>query len=383
MDAPINYIGAVRAFSAVFAFCGGRMRENLQEYCANYNRGDLLLQWHPEKNGAVTPKSVSPGSHTRVWWRCSQGHEWESPIYARAGKNTGCPYCTGKRVLVGADLKSAYPEIAAQWHPVKNGPLTPEQILPGSHRSAWWQCTHGHEWKALIKTRVEGNGCPICANRSVLPGVNDLQTLSPDLAKQWHPTKNGSLQPSNVVCGSSRKVWWRCDQGHEWQATIQARSAGKGCPVCSGKTVIPGINDLQSHAPGIAAQWDPEKNGTLKPDQVALHSNRQAWWRCEKEHSWKTTVYSRTFNRSGCPYCTGRKVLAGFNDLKTREPRVAAQWHPTKNETLKPTMVTPGCRKRVWWKCSLGHEWKAVIYSRTGNQMCGCPVCAGRTVRQT
>lgn len=357
------------------------MRESLREYCTNFNRAELLLQWHPEKNGSVTPQSVSPGSHVRVWWRCSLGHEWQTPIYARASKNTGCPYCTGKRVLPGADLKSVYPEIAAQWHPVKNGRFTPDQILPGSHRSAWWYCVHGHEWKALIKTRVEGNGCPICANRSVVPGVNDLQTRVPDLAKQWHPTKNGTLLPRDVVSGSARKVWWRCDRGHEWQAPIQTRSIGKGCPVCSGKTVIPGINDLQSHLPDIADQWDPEKNGVLKPSQVAVHSNRQVWWNCEKGHSWKATVYSRTFNRSGCPYCTGRKVLAGFNDLKTLEPRVAAQWHPTKNETLEPTMVTPGCRKKVWWRCALGHEWKAVIYSRTGNQMCGCPICTGRAPR--
>jgi len=87
------------------------MRESLQEYCSSYNRSDLLLQWHPEKNGSVTPQSVSPGSHAKVWWRCSQGHEWQTPIYARAGKNTGCPYCTGKRVLPGADLKPLSSEL--------------------------------------------------------------------------------------------------------------------------------------------------------------------------------------------------------------------------------------------------------------------------------
>lgn len=357
------------------------MRESLKEYCSHYDRNDLLEQWDFGKNAPLTPDDVSYGSHTKVWWRCPEGHEWQSPPYARTGKNSGCPYCTGKKVLPGLDFQSLYPQLAEQWHSSKNGKYTPDQFLPGSRKSVWWQCREGHEWKAMIKTRVEGNGCPVCANKVVVPGVNDLETCAPLLAQQWHPTKNGTLRPGQVVCGSTKKVWWRCELGHEWQAGIHSRAAGQGCPVCSGKQVVPGENDLQSHSPEIAAQWNREKNGSLQPCRVSAYSNKQVWWRCELGHEWKCTVYSRTFSRSACPYCAGRKVLPGFNDLKTLEPKVAEQWHPTRNGTLEPTMVMPGCRKKVWWKCSGGHEWKAVIYSRTGNQMCGCPVCAGRSER--
>lgn len=358
------------------------MREYLQEYCSRYDKTELLDQWHPDKNAPLTPGDVTSGSHRKIWWKCTQGHEWESTVYARVSGNCGCPYCAGKRILPGRDLGSLHPEIAIQWHPTKNGSSRPEHYLPGSHKSVWWQCRHGHEWKALIKSRVEGNGCPVCANRVVIPGENDLATCQPELAAQWHPEKNGRLKPSQVVCGSSRKVWWRCGRGHEWQADIQSRAAGKGCPVCSGRVIVPGENDLESSAPDIAAQWHAEKNGLLRPSQVAVYSNRQVWWRCELGHEWKSTIYSRTFSQSACPYCTGRKVLAGFNDLQTLEPRVAAQWHPTLNAPLEPDMVMPGCRKRVWWRCADGHEWKAIIYSRTGTQRCGCPVCAGKTPRK-
>ena len=79
---------------------------------------------------------------------------------------------------------------------------------------------------------------------------------------------------------------------------------------------------------------------------------------------------------SGCPYCAGRKVLPGFNDLATLEPEVARQWHPALNGTLTPQMVTTGSRRKVWWECDQGHVWKAAIYSRTGPKKCGCPVCA-------
>ena len=72
-------------------------------------------------------------------------------------------------------------------------------------------------------------------------------------------------------------------------------------------------------------------------------------------------------------------MLAGFNDLATKEPRVAAQWYQPLNGSLTPEMVTCGSSRKVFWRCSDGHIWPAVISSRAGKQKCGCPVCAGRT----
>ena len=358
------------------------MSESLRDYCFRYNREDLLQQWHPRKNGTVTPEVISRGSHKPIWWICPHGHEWESPAYARAGKNTGCPYCAGKKVAAGQDLRTLYPDIAAQWHPTKNAGFRPDQVTPGSRKTVWWQCRHGHQWPAMVKTRVEGSNCPVCANRTVIPGVNDLQTTSPETAKQWHPTKNGNLTPSEVLGGSPRKVWWICEHGHEWQAAIYTRTKGCGCPVCSGKKVIPGENDLRSQYPALAEQWVQEKNGSLTPDEVTVSSNKKVWWRCERGHEWQSAVAARTTKSTGCPYCTGRKVLEGFNDLKTVQPLVAAQWHPTLNAPLEPTMVMPGSSRKVWWRCSDGHEWKAIIFSRTGAKKCGCPVCAGRVAKR-
>lgn len=357
------------------------MRETLKEYCLAHGRDDLLMQWHVSKNGDLTPDSVSYGSHKKIWWRCEKGHEWQSAAYVRAEKRGGCPYCAGKSIAPGQDFASLYPDIAVQWHPDKNGKAQPDQYLPGSHTTVWWRCGQGHEWKAAIKSRVEGSNCPYCSGRAVLPGENDLKTVAPLLARQWHPTKNGNLQPTQILPGSARKVWWRCERGHEWQAEVYSRTAGKGCPVCAGRVIVPGENDLESYDPELARQWCREKNGTLSPDSVSAYSNRQVWWQCELGHQWKAPIFSRTFSKKGCPYCSNRKLLVGFNDLKTLEPLVAAQWHPTKNEALEPTMVMPGSSKRVWWKCTDGHEWKAVVYSRTGSQKCGCPVCAGKSPR--
>lgn len=357
------------------------MRETLKEYCLLHGRDDLLVQWNNSKNGDLTPADVSFGSQKKIWWRCEHGHEWQSPVYGRAEQNHGCPFCAGKRAAPGMDFQSLYPELAAQWHPAKNGKTKPNQYLPGSHMSAWWQCSKGHEWKALIKSRVEGNGCPYCSGKAVLPGENDLLTMAPLIARQWHPTKNGNLLPSQVMPASARKVWWRCERDHEWQAEVYSRTSGRECPVCTGRVIVPGENDLESYDPELAKQWCREKNGALTPDSVSIYSNKNVWWQCDRGHQWKTRISDRSFRNNGCPYCGNRKLLTGFNDLKTVEPLVAAQWHPTKNAPLEPTMVMPGSTRRVWWKCSDGHEWKAVIYSRTGAQKCGCPICAGKAPR--
>lgn len=355
------------------------MRESLEHYCRRTETEYLLQEWDYARNGSLTPATVSYGSNQKIWWQCRKGHCWQAQVTTRTNNHTGCPYCAGVRPYPGeTDLAARYPEVAAQWHPTKNGTLTPEQVLPGSHRMVWWLCPEGHEWKAIVKSRTSGCGCPVCANRVNQPGENDLATLYPEVAAQWHPTKNGKLAPKDVVAGSYLRVWWRCEQGHEWRAQISSRAkGGAGCPVCAGRKVLVGVNDLATLAPEIAAQWNDEKNGPLKPTEVTRSCNRSVWWRCEKGHEWKAPVSSRTERLLGCPYCSGRRVLAGFNDLATICPEIAAQWYQPLNGTMTPQMVTAGSRKKVWWECSYGHVWKAVVSSRTGRQKCGCPICAG------
>ena len=171
-----------------------------------------------------------------------------------------------------------HPEVAAQWHPTKNGTLTPDHVTARSHKKVWWRCDRGpdHEWQRRVKSRVAGNGCPMCDGKSVSV-TNSLASLHPDIAAQWHPTKNGDLTPDRVVAGSDKKAWWICDKGpdHEWPATSNTRTAGHGCPMCAGKR--PSVtNSLAALYPAIAAQWHPTKNGDLTPDQVVAGSTGNA-----------------------------------------------------------------------------------------------------------
>lgn len=279
-------------------------------------------------------------------------------------------YCTQQRQLA----------LLQQWDVERNGPLTPQSVSFGSHRKLWWQCEKGHQWQAAVKSRVSGAGCPHCANRVLRPGENDLAAVYPDLAQQWDQ-ENLPLTPVQLLPGSRKKVWWRCEKGHRWQAMVVSRTRGTGCPVCAGKLVLPGENDLASHYPALAQEWAKERNGDLTPETCSPASNRKVWWCCPLGHAYQATVAARTAQGSGCPYCAGRRVLPGFNDLATLEPRVAASWHPSLNAPLTPDRVSVGSRHKAWWLCDQGHVWKTAVYSRTGREKCGCPVCAGRGKR--
>jgi len=233
----------------------------------------------------------------------------------------------------------------------------------------------GGEAPVSRRTR-QGSGCPVCTGRTVLTGFNDLATRFPDVAAQWHSTRNADLTPDRVTAGSGKRVWWRCGQGHEWEAKITSRTCqGSGCPVHAGQKMLTGCNDLAAAFPAIAAQWHPTRNGDLRPDRVLAGTDAKAWWRCEQGHEWRSEVRSRTAKGYGCPVHSGRKLLAGYNDLGTRFPDIAKQWHPTRNGDRTPDQVFAGHHTKVWWKCPSGHEWQAAVYSRTSGGH-GCAVCA-------
>lgn len=204
----------------------------------------------------------------------------------------------------------------------------------------------------------------------------DLSVTHPHLCKLW--SKRNPMSPAEVTAGSHKRVWWICENGHEWEASVeQVTLKDCGCPYCAGKRAIPGETDLATVRPDMLAEWDFEKN-ILKPTEILPSAHDKVWWKCKLGHSWQAIVFSRTREKgAGCPYCTGRKVLAGFNDLATLKPKVAEQWHPTMNAGLRPEDVTLGSNKKVWWQCREGHVWQAAVYSRTRARASACPVCAG------
>lgn len=367
---------------------------------------ELAAQFHPEFNAGVDFHAVSAGSMKKIWWVGPCGHEWDAAPYNRQ-RGQGCPYCGGVRVLAGFnDLASHRPDLAGEWHPTKNGSVLPSAVARGSGKKYWWIDSLGHEWETAIGNRANGTGCPFCAAVKLLPGFNDLATKLPSLAAQWHPTRN-NITPSEVAPQSGSKAWWICCEGHEWFASIRNRANGNGCPVCKvprgeefaaekrrrraeGKPVrkrvvdpnrisqglVPGHNDMATTHPKLAAEFHPFKNAPFTPSTVVAGTGKKIWWQCSHGHEWETTGNSRASSGTGCPTCAGQRILVGFNDLATVRPDLAAEWHPIKNNLRRPSEVTISNGKKAWWLAGCGHEWEAVVSSRTG-QGVGCPVCSG------
>ena len=468
----------------------------------------LMAEWNWEKNSELNfePKTLTIGSNKKVWWKCSKGHEWQTTIKSR-NEGNGCPYCSGRFAVKGEnDLQTVNPTLAQEWNYEKNNGLTPMGVLPNSNKKVWWKCSKGHEWQATIANRNNGNGCPYCAERYAIKGENDLKTVNPTLAKEWNYEKNSGLMPMDVLPNSNKKVWWKCNKGHEWQATVTNRNKGNECPVCnserktsfpeyalvyylekSGLGVVhsyrekgyeldiyipslkiaieydgyywhkhriekdleknyrckkdgiklyrireglPPLNDssidyvVQENQKNwskvlkeilseitvtnvdvdlerdhidienlreytekensllflnteIINEWNYERNGNLKPEHFSPNSHKKVWWKCQKGHEWQVTIANRNKGR-GCPYCSGKKVLNDYNDLQTVNPTLAQEWNYEKNNGLSPMDVTPNSNKKVWWKCNNGHEWKTTINNRNNGN--GCPYCSGRYV---
>ena len=262
--------------------------------------------------------------------------------------------------------------LASEWNYEKNGDLRPEHFLSNSNKKVWWKCNKGHEWQAKIADRAKGNGCPYCSSNILLRGYNDLQTLNSALANEWNYEKNNNLTPLDVMPNSNKKVWWKCEKGHEWEALIINRNRGRDCPICSNKKILKGYNDLQTLHPILASEWNYEKNDGLTPMDVGPNSHNKVWWQCSEGHEWQAAIYSRNAG-DGCPYCSGKLVNKGKNDLQTVNPTLANEWNYEKNNGLTPADFLPNSGKKVWWKCIKGHEWQAIIQDR--NKGRDCPIC--------
>jgi len=195
---------------------------------------NLVKEWHPTKNGGLTPEDRTHGSKKKVWWLCPKGHSYEAKPNSRTAGKTGCPYCSGRMVSSDNNLLATFPEIAKEWHPTKNGELAPEGVTFGSSKKIWWLCSSGHTFYSTVNRRTSMmTNCPYCQGRKAGED-NNLATVLPEIAKEWHPTKNGKLKPENYTRGSQKKVWWLCPKGHSYETTIKIRTVQKsGCPFCS------------------------------------------------------------------------------------------------------------------------------------------------------
>lgn len=337
----------------------------------------LCQEWNSMRNGDLTPSMFSYGSKQKVWWTCAaHNHEYISTILAKSNGG-GCPYCSNQKLLAGFnDLATTHPEIALELSAYKNS-LTASEVFAGSEKKLWWQCKDfDHAYESVVKDKVGKNtGCPFCSGNRVLQGFNDIATTHPEFAIEFSSSRNMEITVNNIAIGSGRKVWWEClEYKHLYQASPTERKRGQGCVYCAGKKVLRGFNDFNTTHPSIAVEFNEDLNQGLSVHSISQGMTKLVWWKCPAYgHDYQSRVYNRTYGQ-GCPYCSGNKVLKGFNDLFTTHPALSKEFLILENAPLHPGVVSSGSHSKVWWKCQNSHVWKTAVKDRVmGN---GCAQCS-------
>lgn len=256
---------------------------------------------------------------SRSWylrWGCSTNseHVWLASLSERGVRGLGCPYCSGRKILVGDnDIATHHPELIRMWSD-KNDYL-PTEVTRGSRKSMVLNCLSGHEYSVTAKNySVLGRRCPYCSGTRV--GVDkNIGTDYPEIMQYWHPDN----PPVAEFGPSTRKVVkFRCpvDNTHEWSTLPENQVRRMRCPFCSGHLITIGQNDLASTHPELANEWDFQKND-LPPQSYKFGSSQSVWWTCPRDaaHSYEASITHRTYYQHGCPECSTSGIENWVYDL--------------------------------------------------------------------
>ena len=281
-------------------------------------------------------------------------------------------------------IVSKCPDLAKEWDYEGNGKIKPDYISYSSNKLVKWICPKGHHYQTRVFLRYRGIGCSICANKTLSVGDNDLETLYPDLAKEWDIDGNNGLTPREVIAGGHISRAWRCSKCHlSWKTPIPNRIKGSGCPYCSNHSLAKGYNDIATRYPELAKEWDVELNNGLMPSDVIDGSEQLVWWRCpDCGKPYKAKVCNR-IRGTGCQNCYGKKIskkaiersVKRSGSLGEKYPYLLEEWDYTNNANIDPFSISPGSSLKVSWICKqCGNKWDARISHRTSGSK--CRVCA-------
>lgn len=395
----------------------------------------IAQEWDYGKN-TKSPSEFIGASENYAWWICKKGHSWRTMISTRVS-GTGCPKCAKEyktsipEQAVFFYCKHYFPDTINSYKPEWLGKSEVDVFIPSKSIAIEFD---GRAWHKNVEKDIKKN--ELCKAHGITifrirePGLvafddncieipkisykslnyaiytllqrlgvnnpkinveNDLDNIYelmsfqekeksiskkyPRIAMEWDYEHNSKyLSPETLNYNSKIKVSWICPQGHHYEARVEHRTrTGSGCPVCAGKKVITGFNDLDSHYPELSKEWDYEKNSIL-PTEIYYSSTKKVWWKCKESHSWKASIQQRVRTGSGCPYCAGQKVITGVNDLATAAPDLLNEWDYDKNVVSPKEMMTHS-RMKVWWICAKGHSWQDSIRNRFISKRRLCPIC--------
>lgn len=350
----------------------------------------LAKYWDWQRN-VLEPSEVSRASGKIVAFRCPEfGHAYSDSI-ANHVRRGACKICLAEArstkkasgassVNKGKSKTSSLPiplTVMEGWHWARNSAIDHSQLSAGSSQLVWWTCVKGHEYQQSVRYRCQRRArCSMCSSHSLLSGTNDLATTHPQALQRWDFNANVEISPFEVKATSHEYAQWSCTLGHSYQRKIRDEADASTCIVCTGRDVQSGVNDVASQLPSLLAEWDTERNSAL-PKDVYFKSATKFFWKCSAHgHSWQASPSRRGAGLSSCETCSGKTVLAGFNDLATLIPELALH-HFSGPDGENSSQVYYRTTTDQQWQCALKHEpWVASIKTRLKGH--GCPVCAGQ-----
>lgn len=272
--------------------------KSLDHFAISSNQRYLLDEYSIKNT--KSPSEVFCGSQkNNVIWNCPIcKSEYNMGTYYRAKMKCGCPYCTGKRVNNTNSLLSKFPIISKEWHPKKNGSLTPNDITYGSNKVVWWLCKKGHEWQMAVcdRTLTIKQKCPYCSGKRVSE-ENSLASIHPNIMIDWDYDKN-KINPHEISFSSREEVYWICENNHSYRKSVLNKTRSPKCKIC---------NSLAFKSPYLLNEWDYDKN-KINPYEISFKSGKKVWWVCKnnKSHTWETSPHKRNNGRD-CPICNESK----------------------------------------------------------------------------
>jgi hypothetical protein len=342
------------------------------------------LRFEEHLNGVRTvqrTRGSNNGPRRALLVICPEGHQFETlRKSAHLGRKAPpCPVCTHKVVVHGYnDLATVNPKIGGELDPALNGGITARDIAAASHKELAWRCPRaGHVYWATASNRTQaGMNCGICANRTVVAGINDIATTYPHIAAEMEPESALINPPTTLAAGSGVKPRWVCPNcDHIYEMTVHNRTHGGGCEPCRKANALASRQNITVTHPDIAAEWHPTRNGDKLPEHYSHGSKEEVYWQCPSsaKHWYKTRIERRTAAGYNCSVCSRRTLVFRVNDLATTDPVLVTEFHTYRNGLKTPDRIVAGT-ELYWWKCAAaGHVTRQTVPHRRKSK--GCTEC--------
>ncbi|WP_186278736.1 zinc-ribbon domain-containing protein [Lysinibacillus sp. BW-2-10] len=286
-----------------------KRKESVCKICEKVKTLDspLISEWDYESklNKNIDPTSLVCNARQRIGWVCFKGHKWEARLDHRISSNSGCPFCSGHKIIKEeSSLAALFPYLLKEWDYEKND-VSPFAVASKTTSSYHWRCKEGHSWSGSVANRTRrGDSCPYC-NKTRASEEYNLITEYPQIIELWDYEHN-TKQPQEYLPFSNEEVVFKCSIGHKWKDKISAIVSGNRCEVCyprKGYREVDEYYNLAYFSPELAIEYDENKNKKLS-NEISPYSGKKVWWCCSKCHNeWQATVDNRQRGRN-CPKCS-------------------------------------------------------------------------------